>query len=122
MSPARMMIFTGGAGFAGSAVFDGVGVAGFGLLTGFVGGFGAAEVVGAVVGVDVGTEVVVVGAGGALVTGGLTAAVLVTLVAGAAVSGAALHAVVSAMDSAPSAPSAPFMTRARPRCCCMVTP
>lgn len=118
MFPARAMILAGGAGLAGLAVFDGVGVgARFGLFTVFVRGFGEAEAVGTaaglVDGVMVGTDVVCVPAEGVVVlVEGLLNAVAVA--ARPDVSGAALQAAVSAMDRAPSAPSAPLMTRARP--------
>ncbi len=127
VSPGCRTILTGGAGFAGLAVFDGVGVRdGLGGLAGLVGGFGEVAVVGAVTGlVDgdvVGTVVLWVGAGDVVVTGEVPGAVMTTLVGAAAVSGVALQAELSAMDRAPSTPSDPFMRRARPRCCCMVTP
>ncbi|MEP7333191.1 MAG: hypothetical protein ABI692_14000 [Terracoccus sp.] len=127
MSPACRTILTGGAGFAGLAVFDGVGVRdGLGGLAGLVGGLGEATVVGAATGlVDgdlVGTGVPWVGAGGVLVPGEVSVAVMITLVGAAAGPGVALQAEVSAMDRAPSTPSDPFVRRARPRCCCMVTP
>lgn len=126
-SPGCTTILTGGAGFAGLAVFDGVGVGdGLGGLAGLVGRFGGAEVVGAatalVDGDVVGTDVLGVAVGAVVDAEGVSVAMTATLVGAAALSGVALQAAVSAMDRAPSTPSEPFMRRARPRCCCMVTP
>ena len=146
-SPGCTTILTGGAGFAGLAVFDGVGVGdGLGGLAGLVGRFGGAEVVGeAADGVEaghrlvhendslgphhrstdgdvVGTDVLLVAVGAVVDAEGVSVAMTATLVGAAALSGVALQAAVSAMDRAPSTPSEPFMRRARPRCCCMVTP